>query len=150
MRINGVEVTGSEALLVLPRDKGDIPIKAVAVSISEEFDEKCPVPVAPMLQTKDGNKPDHNDKDFKVAMARRADMRFALMIVRSLEPSNIEWDKVNVDMPATWLTWRDELQKEGLSEVECNRIVGLVLEANSLDEAKIKAARDNFLLGQGE
>ena len=149
MRISGVEVTSSEALLVLPRDKGDIPIRAVAVAIADEFDEKCPMPVAPMLQTKDGNKPDHNDKDFKAALSRRADMRFALMIVRSLEPSNIDWDEVNVDMPATWLKWQDEMLAAGLSEIECNRVVGLVLEANALDEAKIKAARDNFLLGQG-
>ena len=150
MRISGVEVTGSEALLVLPRDKEDIPIKAIAVAIAEEFDEKCPMPVAPMLQTKDGNNPDHDDKDYKAALKRRRDMRWALMIIRSLEPSNIEWDEVNVDMPATWLKWDSELQANGLSETECNRIVGLVMEANSLDEAKIKAARDRFLLGQGE
>ena len=150
MRISGVEVTTSEALLVLPRAKGDIPIRAVAVAIADEFDEKCPMPVAPMLQTKDGNKPDHNDKDFKAAVKRRADMRWALMIIRSLEPSNIDWDEVNVDMPATWLKWDDEMKAAGLSETECNRIVGLVMEANSLDEAKIKAARDRFLLGQGE
>ena len=150
MRISGVEVTTSEALLVLPRDKGDIPIKAVAVAIADEFDEKCPMPVAPMLQTKDGNKPDHNDKDFKAALKRRSNMRWALMIIRSLEPSNIEWNEVNVDTPATWLKWEDELQAGGLSEVETNLVVGLVMEANSLDEAKIKAARANFLLGQGE
>ncbi len=64
MRISGVEVTGSEALLVLPRDKGDIPIRAIAVSINDEFNEKCPPPVAPMLQTKHGNKPGNADKDF--------------------------------------------------------------------------------------
>ncbi len=150
MRISGIEVTGSEALLVLPRDKGDIPIKAIAVSITEEFNEKCPAPVAPMLQTKDGNKPDLKDKDFKVAVSRRDDMRFALMCIRSLEPSDIEWGEVSVDVPSTWLKWREELIAEGLSEVECNRIVGLVLEANALDESKIKAARENFLLGQGE
>ena len=150
MRISGVEVTGSEALLVLPRDKGDIPIRAIAVSITEEFNEKCPEPVAPMLQMKDGNKPDHSDKDYKSAMARRGEMRFALMVVRSLEPSNIEWDEMDVDKPATWLKWKDELLEGGISEVECNRIVGLVLEANSLDEDKIKAARANFLLGQEE
>jgi hypothetical protein len=150
MRISGVEVTTSEALLVLPRDKGDIPIKAVAVSIAEEFDEKCPMPVAPMLQTKDGNKPDLKDKDYKAALSRRSDMRWALMIIRSLEPSNIEWNEVNVDAPSTWLKWDDEMQAGGLSEVETNRIVGLVMQANSLDEAKIKAARANFLLGQGE
>jgi len=149
MKISGVEVTTSEALLVLPRDKGDIPIKAIAVAIADEFDEKCPMPVAPMLQTRNGNKPDHNDKDFKAALSRRADMRFALMVIRSLEPSNIDWEEVNADVPSTWLKWRDEMEAAGLSEVECNRVVGVVLEANALDEAKIKDARANFLLGQG-
>ena len=150
MRISGVEVTGSEALLVLPRDSGDIPIKAFAVSITEEFNEKCPVPVAPMLQTKNGNKPDHSDKDYKAAVSRRGETRFAFMVVRSLEPSNIEWDEVDADAPTTCPKWQDELIEAGLSETECNRITNLVAEANSLDEDKIKAARDNFLLGQGE
>jgi hypothetical protein len=149
MKISGVQVTNSQALLVLPRDSGNIPIHAIAVSISDEFNDKCPVPVAPMVMTKAGNNPDYSDKDYKVAMKRRDDMRFALMCIASLAPSNIEWDKVDRDKPPTWLKWREELQTEGISEVECNRIVGLVLEANALDETKIKDARADFLLGQG-
>jgi hypothetical protein len=150
MRISGVEVTSSEALLVLPRNGEDIPIRAVAVAIADEFDEKCPIPVAPMLQIKGGKKPDLKDPDYLKAIARRSDLRWALMIIRSLEPSNIEWDEVNLDAPSTWLKWQDEMMAAGLSEVECNRVVNLVMDANSLDESKIKAARDRFLLGQGE
>jgi hypothetical protein len=150
MKISGIEVTKNEALLVLPRDNGDIPIRATAVAINEEWEKKCPEPVAPMLQTKDGNNPDFSDETYKESMERRGKLRFALMIIRSLEPSNIEWEEVDVDKPATWLKWDEELMAAGLSEVECNRILGLVMEANSLDEAKIKEARAAFLLGQGE
>jgi len=150
MKIGGVQVTSSDALLVLPRSGEDIPIRAKAVSITEEFDEKCPEPIVPVLQTKNGKEPDYADKDYKEAMERRGKLRFALMCVRSLEPSNIEWDEVDVDKPSTWLKWPDELQAAGISEVECTRILGLVLEANSLDENKIKEARATFLLGQGE
>jgi len=151
MNIGGIQVTNCEELLVLPRANGkDIPIRAKAVSIHEDFEKMVPMPTPPLIQKKGGNVSDLEDKDFKKAMKRRSDQRFAYLCIRSLEPSNIEWEVVDVENPATWLKWTDELLAAGLSENECNRIVGAVLAANSLDEEKIEEARKAFLLGQGE
>jgi hypothetical protein len=151
MKIGGVPVTKCEELLVLPRADGeDIPIRAVAVAINDEWEEKCPAPVPPMLQKKEGKVPDFSDKDYKKAVKIRSNQRFALMCIRSLEPSKIEWETVDIDKPNTWTEWDKELMEAGLSEVECNRIVNLVMAANSLDEAKIEEARRAFLRGQGE
>ena len=151
MKIGGVEVSPCEEVTVLPRSDGeDIPFRAKSVSINKEFEALVPVPIAPMVQTKGGNKPDYSDKDFKAAVARRDDQRFAFMCLKSLEPSEIEWVTVDLEKPGTWLGWQDELLAEGFSEVECNRLVNLVMCANSLDESKIEAARKRFLQGQGE
>jgi hypothetical protein len=149
MKVGGVEVSPCEELLVLPRSNGsDIPFRARAVSISKEFNEKVPMPVAPMLQTKDGNKHDFKDPAYKAALQRRDEQRFALMCLRSLEPSNIEWETVDIDDPGTWLNWDVELKAAGISDVEGQRIINLVMAANSLDEKKVEEARQAFLLGQ--
>lgn len=151
MRIGGVVVTKCEELIVLPRGGPgkDIPIKAKAVSIAEEFDRLVPLPIPPMLQTKDGNRPDYADKEYKKACKRRDEQRFAFMFLKSLEPSKIEWETVDMEKPNTWLGWEQELKDSGISEMEVNRIINAVMAANSLDEAKIKEAREAFLRGQG-
>jgi hypothetical protein len=71
------------------------------------------------------------------------------MCLKSIEPSQIEWETVDMDKPTTWPKWVDELQENGLSEVEVGRIINAVLAANSLDEKKIEEARKSFLHGQG-
>jgi len=150
MKIGGVTVTKCEELLVLPRTDGNLPFRAKAVSINDEFDKLVPLPVAPMLQTKDGKKPDYTDKNYLEASGIRDEQRYAYMVICSLEPSNIEWETVKLKEPNTWLKWSDELTAEGISEIEINRISNLVMAANSLDERKIEAALKDFLRGQGE
>ena len=151
MKIGGVQVTSCEELLVLPRPNGeDIPIRAKAVSVNDEFDKICPEPTPPNVRTKEGSKPDFTDKHYRQAQVIRGEQRFAFMVLKSIESSDIDWDgAVDLEKPTTWLKWRGELMKAGISEVECNRIVNLVMSANSLDEAKIEAARQGFLRGQG-
>jgi hypothetical protein len=151
MKIGGIKVSKNEPILVLPRSEGDdIPFRAKAVAINDEFDALVPVPVPPMVITKEGKQPDYTDKNYKVAMAARNDKRFAFLCLSSLEPSNIEWTGVDMEKPNTWCGWTDELMAAGLAEAECNRIVNLVMIANSLDESKIEEARKAFLLGQVE
>lgn len=150
MRIGGVEVTPCEEVLVLPRSNAaDIVFRAVPVAINEDFKRLVPEPVAPLIQKKNEKYRDTTDKEYLDAIGRRANMKFAYMVIRSLEPSNIEWDEVDAEKPSTWLKWDKELKDAGLSETECNRVANTVMVANSLDESKIKAARDAFLRGQG-
>lgn len=150
MKIGGVPVTKCEGLLVLPRPDGDLVFRAQAVSINEELDKKVPPPIPPTLVKKGKSVPDTNDADYLRLVKLRDEQRFALMVLRSLEPSDIEWDTVDIDKPSTWINWQEDLKDDGngLSDVEINRVVGVVMEANSLDEEKIDAARKAFLLGQ--
>ncbi len=152
MKIGGVTVTSCEEVLVLPRTEGEnIPFRAQAVDINDEFNGRVPEPVPPMLLGKGGQQtPDLADQDYQKAVSHRNELRFAFMMIRSLEPSAIEWETVDINQPNTWLKWSDELMEAGLSEVEIKRVIDCVMSANSLDEEKIKAAREAFLRGQGK
>ncbi len=152
MKIGGVEIKGlNEEILVLPRLEGeDIIIRARAVTTMDDFEKLVPEPKAPGVRTRDGFKPDLKDTTYREKVERYNSQRLAYMILKSLEPSEIEWERVNLDDPSTWLNWDQELREAGLSEVEVNRIIMCVMQANALDEEKLKAAREVFLHGQEE
>lgn len=149
MKIGGVEVTApSKEFEVFPRDQGDIVIWAQALSDTEEFEGLCPMPNPPGRRTKHGWEPNPEDETYKQQVIRRNEQQIAYIVIKSLEPSDIEWDNVDINNPKTWLGWREELKEAGFTSVEINRIVNLVWAANGLDEEKIKAARESFLAGQ--
>jgi hypothetical protein len=149
MKIGGVELKGpNEEVLVLPRLSGNIVIRAQAVTDMSAFDAMVPVPKAPGIRTKDGFKPDTKDVTYQAMQANYSDQRMAYIVIKSIELSEIEWSKVSLADPTTWLGWQTELKEAGLSEIECNRIVICVMQANSLDEDKLRSAREVFLRGQ--
>lgn len=149
MKIGGIEIKGpNEVLLVLPRTDGDIVIKARAVLDMAEFEELCPEPKPPGKQTKSGFEPDLKDAGYKQQMANHQTRQLGFLVVKSLEPSEIEWDLVDVANPTTWDKWQEDFQNAGLSTIEANRIMQVVMEANSLDESKLESARQVFLRGQ--
>lgn len=149
MKIGGVVVSGPNVeVLVLPRPANNIVIKAKTVPDFKEFEQMVPYPNAPGVRTKDGFKKDTKAPAYRDEVARYEALRFAWLIIKSLEPSEIEWSTVDLDKPSTWLEWEKEFKDAGLSEVEVNKITVTVMQANSLDEAKLQAARDAFLLGQ--
>ena len=151
MRIGGVQLTGlNEAILVLPRSGGDLVIKARAIPDYEEFDKLVPEPKVPVMVTRNGTENDENNVDYLAAIARRETLRIAYIYVKSLEPSNIEWDTVKIETPSTWTNFREDFKKAGLSPVEINRIWGTVSEANCLSEDKLVEARQRFLAGVGK
>ena len=150
MKIGGVDPSTlpKEEILVIPRGEQEIVFRATGVPDYDEFNKLCPEPKAPGKLTKDGWEPNENDPDYKSLMENYNTKRLAWLVVRSLEPSQIEWDTVNESKPSTWTKWTDDLKEAGLSQVEVNRVMQLVFQANCLDEEKLKEARENFLLGQ--
>ncbi len=150
MKIAGVDPTTvpSEHILVLPRGNDQsIVFRATGLESMDDFYRLCPIPEPPMM-LKGGRKvPDVENKDYQVAVESHANKREAYMVIRSLEPSQIEWDTVRLDKPSTWLNWENDLKTAKFSIIEIRRIHRLVLEANCLDEAKLEEARKSFLLG---
>ena len=48
---------------------------------------------------------------------------------------------MDIANPATWGNWEADLKNAGLSQIECNRVTALVLEAKSLDDESWKGPR---------
>jgi hypothetical protein len=149
MKIGGIDPKSlpAEEVLVLPRGDQRIVIRARGLENMEEFKSLSPEPAPPGKLTKDGWVPDTEDAGYKSVLTEYNKRRLAYMVVHSLEPSQIEWDTVKLENPATWINWEADLKAGGLSQVECNRILALVFEANCLDEAKLQKARSFFLQG---
>jgi hypothetical protein len=149
MKIGGREVSGvCREVLVLPRLGGDIVFIAEAVVDMSPFDAQVQRPVVPQVITSKGTVDDTDSSSYRVAATMYEQLRFDYITIISLAPSKIEWDTVDMDKPGTWPNWAKDLTKAGLSSVELNRVVNLVMQANCLDEQKLKAARDSFLRGQ--
>ena len=149
MKIGGVDprTLPTEEVLVLPRGDQRIVFRASGLEDMEPFKALCPEPKAPGKLTKDGFVPDTEDEGYKSVMEEQSKRRLAYMVVNSLAPSEIEWDTVKLDDPSTWTNWEVDMKAAGLTQVECNRVLSLVLEANCLDEVKLRKARELFLQG---
>ena len=154
MKIAGVDPStlSNEHILVLPRDDGksQIVFRACGVPDWDEFDKLCPEPQPPGKLTKDGFVPDDQESGYLAILANYHKQRLAWLIVKSLEPSDIEWDTVKLDNPSTWNRWESDLKKAGFSQTECGRVRNLVFKANSLSEEYLEEAREVFLRGQRE
>lgn len=152
MRIGGVEVSDAcEDVLVLPRPTGeDIVFRARAVTDMGVFEKICPEPVPAVRIVPGGTEKSLDAPGYLKAVQQRSEKRFNYICILTLEPSEIEWSKVKKDQPETWHLWTTELQEAGLSSVEVNRVQNLIFSTNALDEYKLKAAREAFLVGQGK
>ncbi len=149
MKIGNVEITGPhEELLVLPHGDQEIVIRAKAVLDMDTFDKLCPEPKPPGKRTREGWIPNPDDTNYKTILDQYQNRRLGYMIIKSLEPSNIEWPTVNINDPHTWANYVLDMRAGGLSNIEINRIISCVMQANALDEKKLEEARRHFLLGQ--
>ena len=151
MKMAGIEVNGpSEEVLVLPRLHGDIVIRAKAVLDMTPFEAMCPEPKAKAMLVAGGFKKNDKDPGYLEQVDKHNELRFAYIALKSLEPSEIEWETVVMDDPSTWSNFQTELTEAGFSSIEINRIIVCIMQANSLDEDKLEKARESFLRGQEE
>lgn len=150
MKIAGVDpkTLSTEVILVLPRAEKNIVFRACGLRDMDEFEAKCPLPKPPGKLTKDGWVANNMDPTYQQVQAEYAKKRLGYIVIRSLEPSEIEWDTVRLEDPRTWLNWEKDLKDGGLTQIESNRVLALVMEANALDEAKLQKAREVFLAGR--
>jgi hypothetical protein len=150
MKIGGIDprTLPNIEVLILPRGDQNLIFRARGLQDMEEFTKLCPEPTPPGKLTKDGWQVNHEDKNYLSIMGEWSKRKLAYMVIKSLEPSEIEWDTVDLGNPGTWQSWESDLKKAGVTQIECNRVVTLVLEANCLDESKLEKARKVFQLGQ--
>lgn len=138
---------------VLPRGEGK-PVVFIAEAIIDydDFETFCPEPKAPEV-IKPGGVKETNFKDdgYLQAVANRATRRLAWIVITSLKATpGLEWDTVDFTDCKTWENYKKELKLAKFSHVEIQRIENAVFAANSLNEARVQEARENFLLGLAE
>ena len=74
-------------------------LKARGLPDMDEFSKLCPDPKPPVMLTRQGQKANLNDVGYQQREAEQAKRRWAYIVVKSLEPSQIEWDTVKLDDP---------------------------------------------------
>jgi hypothetical protein len=112
-----------------------------------EFNKLCPEPTPPVVMTPKGRELDIENVDYLKLVNSYSAKKIAFLIIHSLKPSDIEWETVKYGDSETWLNWEKDLQNNNFSPMEIQHIGNLVFDVNSLDESKLKAARENFLHG---
>lgn len=154
MRVNGKErkkkdVVFGPLTLQCGYDKKGEPefwdFLAVPVWNREEFNRLCPEPMPPVRGYKpDGSKTyDIEGKEYKDDLKLHGLRWWGYLILKSLEPSNIQWDTVSLDNPETWDKVEAELDMH-LAHYEFNKLTDLVEEANALSAAKLEENRKTF------
>jgi hypothetical protein len=152
MKVGGViaEFSPKSGPLVFPRglDEEGKPVFLVfyaqAVRSMEEFDAVLPKPRAGGQYTRNGwEETDTDAPAYKVALAQWRAKRWAYIFIKTIEPSNMEWDTVDINKPDTWLGYESELRAV-LGHFELNQLTQMVNAANALDEEALDEARANF------
>ncbi len=150
MKLNGrVLKDPNEVVIVTPRaNADDIVLRARAVLDMDLFDTMCPEPKPPVRKLASGQTVDNmKDPGFLQQCQNHAAQRLSWIVLKSLEATEgLEWDEVDIADPTTWNHFRKEMQGSGFSVIEINRVVAECLNVNALDENKIEAARQRFLL----
>jgi hypothetical protein len=153
MKLNGVNWKGpNELTLVLPRgDKEEdaIVIKARAILSYAEFIKLLPTPEPPIKMMRGGAKqPDFESPEYLQDVTAYGERKTQGMILQSLKATEgWVWEKVDMADPNTWSLYEQELSEFGFSQVEQQRIIGLVMDVNSLNQEKLDQARERFLSG---
>ncbi len=139
----------NEVVIVTPRENDeDIIFRARAVLDMDEFDTMCPEPSPPVRKLASGQTIENpKDQGFLQQLKNHSVLRLSWIVLKSLEATDgLEWDDVDITDPTTWDSFRKEMQNSGFSVIEINRVVTECLNVNALNEEKIEAARQRFLL----
>lgn len=157
MKINGIPIIKpATEILVFNRPNSDpIIFEIRAVLDRTNFDVLVPPVVPPTITKRGGEKVlDFKDANYTKIMETHGRLYHYWMILNSIyipapledgEPTRPEWEQVNLEKPDTWHLYEKELIDSGFSEVERLRLQNSILSVNSIDETKIREARDSFL-----
>jgi len=151
MKLNGKTLDApNDVIIPIPRDSGDIILKASPVLNDDEFLKMCPEPL-PMEKLLKGGMRElmTDDPEYLKKRVEWAELRTAWISIQSLMATDgLEWEVVKLGDPTTWSSWRDELKSGGITDFEMGRIVNGIFTANGFNQEKIDEAMANFLAGR--
>jgi len=147
LRVNGVENVKDIMYGPLCFKRGDdfLAFYATPVWSKEEFDKLCPFPEnTNYFFTDKGKQKDYECSAWKETEAEYWRKRWGWTVLKTLEPSNLEIEGVDIENPNTWANVEPILRSE-LAEHEFNRVMAMVDEANALDQRKLDANAATFM-----
>jgi len=150
MKIDGKKIMGAnESILVIPRFQGeDIIFKLRAIVDNTDFEKMCPTPQAPKRLMAGGQEIINvKDKGYLDQVVKHSELRLSWLVLKTLEPTNLEWENVKLDIPTTWSNFKEEMTEAGFNSIEIQRLINECFAVNALNEAKIEEARESFLRG---
>lgn len=152
MKVNGKSLGGPRIVtLVLPYGEADdfIVFKFRALTVKDNFEEIMPRPKPrKLILPNNQEKFDYDDPKYKEAFDSWGTQKVNWEFLKSISVTDgLEWETVDMTDPNTWANWRQDLESN-FGMVEFNRVFGGFIEANSLSDDKIEAARNRFLAGQ--
>jgi len=153
MKVGGKEWTSSAwepdpLVLNRGRDKDGKPqflvFRARGIKNYDEFTRLCPKPKNHSgYLTPSGWKEDPKSPQYLDQLELWKQRRWAYTVIKTLEPSEIEWDKVQLSNPKTWLHYEAELLQI-VNHCEQGLVIDLVHTANALDQEKLEENRQSF------
>ena len=149
MKLKGQKITPPKPhMVVLPR--GDKPEDSLifmcdAVLSYDEFDRLCPMPVPPKKVFAGGKMiDDMENPKFTSALEKHFDLRYKWMVITSLRATpDLEWETVDFQNPDSWNNYEKELSVV-MTKAEINEIQLGVMNANSMNQERMKQAREFF------
>lgn len=153
MKLNGKKVEPrGPTFIAFPRDSAADPdapplvFYMTGIRDYAEFEALVPEPPLPKgkYTVEKGYEPDLNAPEYKEALRHREALRWQYMVIKTLEPSGFEWERVKLDDPTTWHHVKEEL-KEVLTVNEEGHLLARINEANSLSRKALEDAQVNFL-----
>ena len=149
MKLNGEVVENDNiVLVVIPRKKRNLAFYFKPVlNWEKQFDSLCKQPQPPKVRLPNGTvNPKFDDPKYREATTEYIRLRSAYVFLQSIsQTEGLEWSKVKLEDPSTWLLWTDELTEAGFTQPEQNALFEGYLEANSLSDDCLDKARATFL-----
>jgi len=150
----GERILGPQVrVLAIPRQDGNIVFKAKAILDYKAFDALIPRPMPPNIMMKGDTefKPNFKDPKYLADLEKYSELKRDWMFIESLSVTpDLVWEKVKLEDKATWGLWAEEFIDAGFTPNEINRIIGLIIDANGMDQTLIDEATKAFLAGQAE
>jgi len=151
MKLQGRQIKGPNMeTIVIPRGDDYIVFKAQAVLDYEPFEKMVPEPKPPGVIRRGETvaTPNYEAPEFKAAMKKRGMLKYAWMVIKSLEATEgLEWEVINLQDSSTWDKVDEEFKASGFTPLEINKIYEGVLSANGMNEDKLEQAK-RFLATQ--
>lgn len=148
MKLGNRDFTSPRTKTITFRRGDGLPVVFTAQMVRDysRFDELCPVPKAPIINSREhGEYADVTDPVYKDAVTMYYTRRDDWTLIQALKATkDLTWETIHEEKPETWANWKKELKDVDFSDVEINLLHRAVFIANGLDPELMEIARNSF------